>query len=680
MKKFLVLGLSLSIALLAAACQEQNPAPVTPQDAPETPAQTSTPEAPPAPELIAAPSNDWQPRQIAVEQAILAEQGGGYTADAPLILVNPYGQAPLTALLIFETEMDATIDILIPGTTPETTFSHSFSQMQTSHQIPVYGLYGGQVNQIELTVNYQDNSQEQFTIPIETEPLPADLPPHQIIAADPSQAGGADGELLFIAAATDTSYRFAIDKAGDIRWYSANNKFSGGIMRRDSEGKMLALSEAMYAPAFIRPGLVQTDWLGRIYNEYLQDYVHHDAVEMPNGNYLMPAIEPNSTFIAGPLVMGADLIVELDRNSGEMVNSWDINTICGYTAEDLAAGLYLHTNSVMYDASDDSIVISSPTIMAVIKFSAVDGEIIWAIGDPRRNYPEPLASKILEPIGDDFEWQGMQHTATVLADGKIMLFDNGTTRMDAEGNPVADIDNYSRLVIYDIDAENMTIEQVYQYGKERGNAMYATYVGDVDYLGENHYLINAGGRVIDENGIAQGSNLDVYMGISRGETLIVEIKDDQVIFEVAVGGESAPISNMYRVEWLSAYDDDEPQYDISTADNHRYGELLPSTAIDYQLPEQTEPLEGEIIFNPLDYGFQLNIPLKVAGAAFDDTLYVELKGTEQSYYYSTLGLTGAEAMIRASGIAPDQYQLGLVLIKADGTTQYYQSEYSWTIE
>ncbi len=676
MKKLLVLSLSIGIALLATACQEQTTEPV----APDAPAETVTPATDPIPQLSPAPSTDWQPRQATVEQAILAEQGGGYTASEPLVLVNPYGQAPLTALLIFETEMAAAIDILIPGTSPETTFAHSFEQMQTSHQIPVYGLYGGQVNQIELTVNYEDNSQEQFTIPIETEPLPADLPPHQIIEADPAQAGGADGELLFIAAATDTSYRFAIDKAGDIRWYSANNKFSGGILRRDSEGKMLALSETMYAPSFMRSGLVQTDWFGRIYSEYLQDYTHHDVIEMPNGNYLMPAVEPNSTFVMGGLVMGADLIVELDRNSGEMVNSWDINTICGYTAEDLAEGLYLHINSVAYDASDDSIVLSSPTIMAVIKFSVADGEIIWAIGDPRRNYPEPIASKILEPIGDDFEWQGMQHTATVLGDGKFMLFDNGTTRMDAEGNPVADIDNYSRLVIYDIDAENMTIEQVYQYGKERGNAMYATYVGDVDYLGENHYLLNAGGRVVDENGIAQGSNLDVYMGIKRGETIIVEIKDGQVIFEVAVGGESVPISNMYRVEWFSLYADNEPQYDISTADNHRYGELLPSTPIDYQLAEETEPIEGEIMFNPLDYGFQLNIPLKIEGAAADDTLYVELKGAEQSYYYSTFGLTGAEAMIRASGIEPDQYQLGLVLIKADGTTQYYQSEYSWTIE
>ena len=39
----------------------------------------------------------------------------------------------------------------------------------------------------------------------------------------------------------------------------------------------------------------------------------------------------------------------------------------------------------------------------------------------------------------------------------------------------------------------MTVEQVFEYGKERGSSFYSPYISDVDYLDEGHYIVHSGG-------------------------------------------------------------------------------------------------------------------------------------------------------------------------------------------
>ena len=66
-----------------------------------------------------------------------------YTPENPLILVNPYGISPLTALISFSTPTPSSVGITIQGKDAETTISHTFSTISEKHIIPVYGLYEG---------------------------------------------------------------------------------------------------------------------------------------------------------------------------------------------------------------------------------------------------------------------------------------------------------------------------------------------------------------------------------------------------------------------------------------------------------------------------------------------------------------------------------------------------------
>ncbi len=634
-------------------------------------------------ESVAVPILDRIEKQEIMDAAIIKEMAGAYTVQSPLVLVDPYNVSPLTALVIFDTEENCTVTVEIPGKTMETTFTHKFDQLDIHHEIPIYALYPGIENQVEVRLDYEDGTMEEVIVPIETASLPDYLSPYEILVKKPSIAGGSEGELLFLAAATDTFYPFAIDKEGDVRWYSSTNTFAGGLMRRAENGKLLTLSDPMYAPAFIRPGFLQTDFLGRVWKEYLVDYTHHDVIELPNGNFLVSTIDPDTVINMGVITVGADVLLEIDHTDGTMIRSWNLNDICGYTVEDVANGQYLHTNSIFYNEVDDSIMFSSPNPMVVVKFDAKTNEIIWAIGNPNNYYPDLIKEKILIPIEADFLWNGSQHAATVLPNGNIMLFDNGSNRLDENKLPVSDEDNFSRLAIFEVDEENMTIRLEYSYGEDRGNDMYATYLGDVDYLGEDHYIINAGGRIIDPlTGLSKGSAFDVFMGISRGESSIIEIKDGEVVFEIYVGeDEENSYHNIYRVEWLKVYDTLEREYNLTAEKAIRMGELLPSKTVELNTKQGVEITEykGAAKLWPVDYGYQLNIPLYVEGVEVSERVLIELVGKNSQFYYPTIGLDGAEGVVRKGGLLEDVYTINLIVQKKDGTVQRYESKYFWEI-
>ncbi len=54
--------------------------------------------------------------------------------------------------------------------------------------------------------------------------------------------------------------------------------------------------------------------------------------------------------------------------------------------------------------------------------------------------------------------------------------------------------------MYEINTEDMTIRQVYEYGKERGSEFYSPYISDVDYLASDHYIVHSGGIVYVDGG------------------------------------------------------------------------------------------------------------------------------------------------------------------------------------
>ena len=336
-----------------------------------------------------------------------------------------------------------------------------------------------------------------------------------------------------------------IDTTGEIRWYmdptkiySFDDIYKAGIMmgfRQNDDGAFTWGYGQRY---------VKYDLMGReIWNRRLPDSYNdfsHAMDPMQNGNYLVRVASSDHQLPNGKHVRTVrDVIIEVD-DDGQVVDEWrlfdildpyrdnvlkvlDQGAVClnidasqagkTLTAEDLAkmdtsdhfgdivgAGPgrnWVHVNSVDYDPTDDSIIISSRHQSAIIKIGR-DKKVKWIMGSPE-GWKGDFAKKVLTPVDKngkkiacegstcqgDFDWSWTQHTGWRI-DSKsnkdifyLSVFDNG----DARGmeQPALPTMKYSRAVIYKIDQKKMTVEQVWEYGKERGHEWYSPVTSLTEY-------------------------------------------------------------------------------------------------------------------------------------------------------------------------------------------------------
>lgn len=458
----------------------------------------------------------------------------GYTIDNPNVVLNPYDISPLSALVLFETEQEETVKVTIKGKDALTTYTHTFEAAK-KHFLPIYGLYADKEN--EVVISYGKVSK---TIKIKTDKLPDDISLPTSVVKDASKL---TNDLYFYTPSSK-GYTAAYDVNGDVRWYLTINSI--WEVNRLQNGHLLLSTERLVNSPYYMTGLYEMDMLGKIYTEYsLEGGYHHDYYEMENGNLIVAS----DNFANGKTV--EDYVVELDRKTGKIVKTWDISSILNHEdgkSENWSEYDWFHNNAVWYDKKTDSITLSGRHQDAVINISYDDGSLNWIIGD-KTNWSEDYQKYFFTPKGKNFEWQWSQHAAMITPEGYVFLFDNGNNKSKIESKYVDASKSYSRGVMYKIDTENMTIEQVYEYGKERGSSFYSPYISDVDYLASNHYIVHSGGIVY-----VDGKNSNQPAGFSNNASLVsdtVELLNNKVIFEMKFA------TNNYRVEKMSLYAENE---------------------------------------------------------------------------------------------------------------------------
>lgn len=458
----------------------------------------------------------------------------GYTIDNPNVVLNPYDISPLSALVLFETEQDEAVKVTIKGKDALTTYTHTFEAAK-KHFLPIYGLYADKEN--EVVISYGKVSK---TIKIKTDKLPDDISLPTRVVKDASKL---TNDLYFYTPSSK-GYTAAYDVNGDVRWYLTINSI--WEVNRLQNGHLLLSTERLVNSPYYMTGLYEMDMLGKIYTEYsLEGGYHHDYYEMENGNLIVAS----DNFANGKTV--EDYVVELDRKTGKIVKTWDISSILNHEdgkSENWSEYDWFHNNAVWYDKKTNSITLSGRHQDAVINISYDDGSLNWIIGD-KTNWSEDYQKYFFTPKGKNFEWQWSQHAAMITPEGYVFLFDNGNNKSKIESKYVDASKSYSRGVMYKIDTENMTIEQVYEYGKERGSSFYSPYISDVDYLASNHYIVHSGGIVY-----VDGKNSNQPAGFSNNASLVsdtVELLNNKVIFEMKFA------TNNYRVEKMSLYAENE---------------------------------------------------------------------------------------------------------------------------
>ena len=472
-------------------------------------------------------------KQNEVEETI---KTNGYTIDNPKVLLDPYNASPLTALILFETEEEVSPKVTIEGKDKLTTIETEFAK-NTKHYLPIYGLYADYNNKVDISYTLSNGKKITKQVEIQTNKLPDDFVLPTSVKKDSSKL---TNDLYFFTPSSK-GYTCAYDINGDVRWYLSNNAIWDNT--RLKNGHMMVSTERLVNSPYYMTGLYEIDLLGHIYNEYsLKGGYHHDYFELPNGNLLVASDDFNNE--AGTV---EDYIVELDRTTGNIVKTWDLKDILNMEdgkSENWSNYDWFHNNSVWYDEATNSITLSGRHQDAVINIDYTTGKLNWIIGDST-NWSSEYQKYFFTPVGKDFEWQWSQHAAMITPEGYVFIFDNGNNKSKDSSKYVEATNGYSRGVMYKIDTDKMTIEQIYEYGKERGSSFYSPYISDVDYLSKNHYLIHSGGIVY-----VDGKNSNQPAGFSSNTTLksdTVEVLNDKVIFEIVLP------TNNYRVEKLSLY-------------------------------------------------------------------------------------------------------------------------------
>ncbi len=481
-------------------------------------------------------------RQNRAEKAFLA----AFEKDKPElenahVLINPYLINPLCALLLFRSKTPASATLTVHGKrNSREDIVHAFPQT-TSHVLPVIGLYEGMSTRVTVSLS----SGESKTFAIASQPLPEDVCRCRNISTSMNYFGT---NFMFLTPA-GKNLPTAYDYMGDIRWLlTVNTMFD---IKRLKNGNIMTGSHRFCYMPYNSTGLVELNLLGKIYREYrLPGCYHHDHFEMKDGNILALTQDFTRDTVE-------DMCVLLDRETGNILKTWDYRKVlptdaAGSGSQD--AHDWFHNNAVWYDRKTHSLSFSGRHQDAIINLDFETGELRWIVGDPE-GWPEAMQKKyFFKPVGDlsQFDWQYEQHACVICPDGDVMCFDNGQYRSKDKAKYIRNRDNFSRGVRFRINTGKMEIEQVWQYGKELGEAFFSPYICNVEYYAEGHYLIHSGGI-----GWQDGYASDMLGAFINPKTMpgtdicskTVEQKDGVVMYSMEVDG------NFYRAEKLAPYHD-----------------------------------------------------------------------------------------------------------------------------
>lgn len=506
------------------------------------------------------------------------------------VVVDPYGNASLTALVELDSHIISDVKVTVHGKGEKgvpVTYTVGKESLETYDGIPIFGLYQKFANNV--TVEYKENGKAmKDDYVVQTSAIVnhymdnrsiSDLQQTKVIKVAPGfedrlylvnthtftpqgaefhwhgekdknagilDAGPAGGALPFDIA----PYTFVVDTQGEYRWWLDQDTFyDGHDMNINKRGYLMGIRETPRGTFTAVQGQhwYEFDMMGQILADHKLPRgfldASHESIETVNGTVLLRVGKRDYRKEDGIHVHTIrDQIIEVDK-SGRVVDVWDLTKILDPMRDALLGALdagavcvnvdlahagqqaklepdtpygdalgvgagrnWAHVNSIAYDAKDDSIILSSRH-QGIVKIGR-DKQVKWILA-PSKGWNKQLASKLLKPVDDhgkpltcdengkckdtDFDFTYTQHTAWLSSKGTLTVFDNG----DGRGleQPALPTMKYSRFVEYKIDEKKGTVQQVWEYGKERGYDFYSPITSVVEYQKDRDTMFGFGGSI-----------------------------------------------------------------------------------------------------------------------------------------------------------------------------------------
>ena len=572
-------------------------------------------------------------KQARAEEAMLKElRSGAFTIDNPLVSYNLYLINPLSAVISFYTEEETAVTVTVLGKAKEGNITHTFPRAK-EHVLPVVGLYSGYVNRVEI----REYRGKVHTVEIEVPDVFDGDSPLESMDTTPEYL---QDDCIFLSP-SGAELAVAFDYAGDVRW--CLNIKCVFDMKRLKNGHILMGTDRLVQMPYYMSGMYETSACGKIYHEYrLPGGSHHDAFEMPDGSLLCLTEDLTSDTVE-------DMCVLIDRNTGEIVKTWDYKNF-------LEPGLgksgswsekdWFHNNAVWYDEKSHSLTFSGRHMDSIVNIDFETGKLNWILSDPEGWPQEWVDRYFFKPVGTDFEWQYEQHACLITPDGDVMCFDNHHWGSKIKENYRAAKNNYSRGVRYRINTKDMTIEQIWQYGKDRGARFFSPYICNVEYYNEGHYMVHSGGSAYNKDGEISESlgALEQNMGGTLFATT-VELCDDRKMLELHTKG------NYYRAEKMKLYAD---QGNLELGEGSVLGEMGITKEFDTDIPA---PVSSELIPDRYEARIEDEDDRFTFHAKFEKGQLVMLmleQGEEKHRYYISTTAVSHKAMCCGTFLESDE--------------------------
>lgn len=447
--------------------------------------------------------------------------------DSPLELnMNPNGKTPLSGRLKVQTKHACDIEIILKED-PSVRFS---SKNKKEHSFNIIGLFASSENTLNFSFRTVDSMYNAVTTyKIETPSLPDFFPDLEILKSEAAQMEPG-WNLVELNIGSKNGFQFypiVFDELGRIRYYLDLSHRVGWIgPLKFTENKTWLFGQFDFMDEYDLLFNKIEDWKFNDHN------IHHDFYIKDNGNILLCTSKKNTP-------TNQDHLIEYNPNSQNIVNTWDFRELLDVDRNEMNwnSSDWVHTNSVSYIESQNINVLSG-------RYQGVFGidnnrELKWIMsphkgwGKSGMNGDGHETSDFLltavnandEPYNEDvqlglehasdFSWTWGQHACHAMENGNIICFDNGwKTNFSGDAG-------YSRMVEYEIDADAMTVKQVWEYGKERGADLFSSNISDVDILPLTSNRLMIPGNVTGADG---------------RQSRMVEIKypSKEVVFEVVI--------------------------------------------------------------------------------------------------------------------------------------------------
>ena len=295
------------------------------------------------------------------------------------------------------------------------------------------------------------------------------------------------GFTLFAPYQSVTTTVYLIDLDGNVvhTWPMPYPAQYGRLTERGTlfyNGKTPSAPDSFLSDKPYKIGAVmEVDWNGRVLWEVRHPDHHHDSIRLRNGNVLLLCLAKLPRDLASKIKGGmagsehngetyGDYLVEM-TTAGRVVWEYRIwehldPEIDRITAIQEPRDVWTNANGLA-ELPNGDIVVSFRTISTIIIIERKTGTIIWKLGAP------PLCG---------------QHAPTPLANGNLLIFDNGPHRLD---HPMP----FSRV----IEVDPTTKKIVWEYRERRESDFFSPRISNAQRLPNGNTLICEGdfGRLFE---------------------------------------------------------------------------------------------------------------------------------------------------------------------------------------